>query len=165
MKFTELNPVRSSRKVLNLVLAIRLKHLSPRQAMWHSASNGIKLKIRRVSRRGQVMLISVLTLGAIMLGATAVSGLLVVYQIRMSSDTAGSAKAIFASDAGIDWALYQFLKPTSTAPAPVFSNGARFEIVCEDSSGNEVQCTDQSVSLIRSIGIYGTISRAFELGL
>lgn len=128
---------------------------------------GLKLKIGIVSRKGQVMLISVLTLGAVMLGATAVSGLLVVYQIRMSSDAAGSAKAIFASDAGIDWGLYQFLKPASATPdkQPVFSNGAEFDVVCENSSRNTVQCTNASTSLIRSNGIYGTISRAFELGL
>ncbi len=127
----------------------------------------LKLKIGRASRKGQVMLMSILTLGAVMLGATAISGLLVVYQIRTSSDAASSAKAVFASDAGIDWALYQFLKPASATPdkQPVFSNGAGFDVVCENSSGNTVQCTDQSVSLIRSNGIYGTISRAFELGL
>ncbi len=125
----------------------------------------LKLKIRRVSRKGQVMLVSVLTLGAVMIGVTAVSGLLVVYQIRISSDITNSAKAIFASDAGIDWALYQVLKPTSTAAKPIFSNGARFDVICKNSSGNQVQCADRSVSSIKSNGFYGAISRAFELNL
>lgn len=127
----------------------------------------LKLKIKLASKKGQVMLMSILTLGAVMLGATAISGLLVVYQIRTSSDAASSAKAVFASDAGIDWALYQFLKPASATPdkQPVFSNGARFELVCKDSSGAEKSCNDPSVSSIRSNGFYGVISRVFELGL
>ncbi|MDO8664514.1 MAG: hypothetical protein Q7K44_03170 [Candidatus Liptonbacteria bacterium] len=127
----------------------------------------LKLKSSHASRNGQVMLVSILTLGAVMIGVTAVAGLLVVYQIRMSSDVANSAKAIFASDAGIDWALYQFLKPALATPdkRPVFSNGARFEVVCKNSSGNQVQCTDQSVSSIKSNGFYGLISRVFELNL
>lgn len=127
----------------------------------------LKLKIKLASKKGQIMLMSVLTLGAVMLGATAISGLLVVYQIRMSSDAASSAKAVFASDAGIDWALYQFLKPESASSRqpPVFSNRARFEVICKDSSGNVAQCTDPGVSSIKSNGFYGLISRAFELGL
>ncbi len=126
----------------------------------------LKTKINRASRNGQIMLVSILTLGAVMIGVTAVAGLLVVYQMRISSDVANSAKAIFASDAGIDAALYQFLKPSSGfTPDNNFSNGARFELVCMDSSGNTVQCTNASTSLIRASGYYGSITRVFELGL
>ena len=47
------------------------------------------------------MLIAVLSLGGAILGATAVAGLLTLYQIRATTDTENSAKAIFAADAGI----------------------------------------------------------------
>ncbi|MDP2741590.1 MAG: hypothetical protein Q8O66_02825 [bacterium] len=125
-----------------------------------------KLQFKNNSRKGQVMILSIITLGAIMLGATAVSGFLVVYQLRMSSDAADSAKAIFAADAGIDWGIYQFSKPTSTAPAPVFSNRASFVLACYDSASRQVQCSDSSsVFTIRSSGRSGMSNRAFELGL
>ena len=117
------------------------------------------------SRSGQIMLMSVLTIGAVMLGATAIAGFLVLYQIRMSTNAADSAKAIFASDAGIEWGIYSFTNPTSTPPATSFTNGAGFTVVCKDSSGNTVQCTNASTSLIRSSGYYGSITRVFELNL
>ena len=46
------------------------------------------------------MLLAVLTLGATMLGATTIAGLLMVYQIRQTTDFENSAKAVFAADAG-----------------------------------------------------------------
>ena len=58
------------------------------------------------NENGQVMLITVLALGGILLGATAIGGLLMTYQIRQSSDITNSTKAIMAADAGIEWALY-----------------------------------------------------------
>ncbi len=111
------------------------------------------------------MLLSIITLGAIMLGATAVSGFLVIYQLRMSSDAADSAKAIFAADTGIEWGIYQFSKPSSTAPVPVLPNRTFFDLACYDSFSNNVPCTYPSVSTIRSSGRSGIANRAFELGL
>ena len=116
------------------------------------------------------MLLSILTLGAVMLGATAVSGFLVVYQIRMTSDIADSTKAIFAADAGIDWANYQFARATSSeqvvsSKKPVFTNGASFTTVCYDSSLREMTCKSTAVSAIRSSGRSGASYRSFELGL
>ena len=54
------------------------------------------------------MLIAVLALGGAILGATAVAGLMTLYQIRAATDTANSAKAIFAADAGTEWALFNY---------------------------------------------------------
>lgn len=117
-------------------------------------------------KKGQIMLLSVLTLGMIMLGATAIAGLLTVYQIRMSSNVTDSAKAIFAADAGLDWGIYQFTRPTSSDQAPVFSNGASFTATCYDSSLNQLDsCANSSTSVIRSFGRSGALSRVFELNL
>ena len=57
------------------------------------------------------MLIAVLTLGGAILGATTLAGLLMLYQIRATTDTENSAKAIFAADAGVNWALYSYFDP------------------------------------------------------
>jgi hypothetical protein len=54
-------------------------------------------------RSGQVMILTVLALGGTILGAATVASLLVVYQIRQSTDLANSARAIFAADTGIEW--------------------------------------------------------------
>jgi hypothetical protein len=117
------------------------------------------------SKKGQIMLMSVLTLGAVMLGATVVAGFLVLYQIRMSSNAADSAKAIFAADAGIEWAIFSFTRPASPPPSTSFSNGASFEVVCKNDIGQVVLCTNASTSLIRSSGQYGSVTRVFELSL
>jgi hypothetical protein len=61
---------------------------------------------RGMKRSGQAMLIAVLSLGGAILGATTVAGLLTLYQIRATTDTANSAKAIFAADTGTEWALF-----------------------------------------------------------
>ena len=124
-----------------------------------------KSSMEYISRKGQVMLVSILTLGGIMIGVTAISGLLVLYQIRMSSDAAGSAKAIFASDAGVDWALYRFLKSTSGfTPDTNFSNGAVSTVVCKGPSGI-LDCSDANISSIVSTGVSGSIYRVFQLDL
>lgn len=45
-------------------------------------------------------------LGGIFLSAAAVSGILLLYQIRNTNDTVNSVKAIFAADAGIEAATF-----------------------------------------------------------
>lgn len=126
-----------------------------------------KLEISRFGRKGQVMLLSVLTLGSVMLGVTAISSFLVIYQIRMTSDIVDSTKAIFAADAGIDWANYQFSNPTSTnLQAPVFTNGASFTTQCYGVASNLISCQQNtSVMTIRALGQSGMSYRSFELGL
>ncbi|KKU91687.1 MAG: hypothetical protein UY23_C0001G0293 [Candidatus Jorgensenbacteria bacterium GW2011_GWA1_48_11] len=56
------------------------------------------------------MVISVLTLGGILLSAAGIAGLLTTYQIRAANDAVNSAKAFFAADAGIEAASYCLLK-------------------------------------------------------
>ncbi len=111
------------------------------------------------------MLISILALGGTLLGATAIAGLLMIYQLRSTSDTANSAKAIFAADAGLDWGFYQFAKPNSTDSAPSLTNGANYEVTCYDSLSEVIDCRNASTTLIRSIGQSGGSYRAFEVNL
>lgn len=111
------------------------------------------------------MIMTVLALGGTLLGATAIAGLLMVYQLHSTSDVGNSAKAIFAADTGIEWGIYQFFKPTSTDPAPVLSNGATFTVTCYDVSSAEISCRNASTVTVHSVGQSHGSYRAFELNL
>lgn len=87
---------------------------------------------------GQAMIVSVVLIGGILLSASAVAGLLVVYQIRQSNDMVNSAKAFFAADTGIEAVSMCYFKGCDDPATPVvedatmppqilFSNGARWE--------------------------------------
>lgn len=52
------------------------------------------------------MILSIILLGGLLLGASAVAGLLTVFQIRQSNSAVYSTQAIFAADAGLEWASY-----------------------------------------------------------
>ena len=126
--------------------------------------NSIKNR-NRSSSTGQVMVLSVVMLGGVLMSASAIAGLLMVYQIRQANDAVNSAKAIFAADTGIEWGIYMFSRPTSTELAPTLSNGASFTVTCYNFSFNEVNCHNASTSIIRSSGRSGTSQRTFQLDL
>lgn len=126
------------------------------------------------SRSGQIMVLTVLALGGTILGATTIAGLLMLYQIRQSTDLANSAKAIFAADAGIEKSFYDIScagnADKQPCPAPPdtgtwkLSNGATANIVCSDGNGDPIgTCASDQVRVIRSVGSAGTASRAFEV--
>jgi hypothetical protein len=138
------------------------------------SSNKIQEKNRR---SGQAMLIAVLSLGGAILGATTVAGLLTLYQIRATTDTANSAKAIFAADSGTEFALYKYYcgaDPTSsecggqTPVAPALSaSGAKVTVNCYSDAAATVSSScsaAESVAAI-SLGTSGASERAFYLGL
>lgn len=116
------------------------------------------------------MILTVLTLGGALLGATTIAGLLMLYQVRQGADVGQSAKAVFAADAGIEWGLYNLLcqtDPTRT-PCPIpdlpeFSNGASVEVRCLDDAGNEADplCNPEETVTIKSLGRSGNVARAF----
>ena len=133
-------------------------------------------------RSGQAMLIAVLALGGAILGATTVAGLLMLYQIRATTDTANSAKAIFAADAGTEWALFNYycgLNPTSTNQCPdellpasttltFAGSGATAVVSCYNNAGatgDPVPCNDTSTVVAISTGIANGSERAFFVGL
>src|SRR3989344_3967999 len=101
-------------------------------------------------RAGQVMLLAMLALSGTIVGATTVAGLLITYQIRQSVDFTRSAQAIFTADAGVDWALYQFFKPGSTAiNAPAFSPNINLDLRCYDvftDPTTPISCTDPAIN-------------------
>ena len=125
-------------------------------------------------RKGQVMIMATLAIGGTILGAATIAGLLVVYQIRQTTDLADSAKAIFIADAGIEWQLYNYFRGTTSTPNPIprqpdFSSysGIRLDVTCLDDSGTELpDCGtlgNSSATAIKSVGTYRNSSRAFLL--
>lgn len=111
------------------------------------------------------MLMTIIAIGGSILGATTVAGLLMVYQIRQSTDIGNSTRGIFAADTGIEWGLYQFLNPSGGASAPQMSNGSGYAVTCYDASGATMSCSADGVKTIRSVGTGGQVSRAFEVSL
>jgi len=110
------------------------------------------------------MIIATLALGGVILGATTIAGLLMTLQIRQTTNSADSAKAIFAADAGAELTLYEQLKNPSPPPTLVFTNGASVDVKCLQSDGSEApSCSDSSVASARSVGIANTARRAFSL--
>jgi hypothetical protein len=107
------------------------------------------------------MLIAVLTLGGAILGATSIAGLLMLYQIRATTDSEGSAKAIFAADSGVEWALFDTFCDVTSTPnpitrciggsreqaQPVFSNGSSLSAICYDASSTQLSQCDGAVGV------------------
>ncbi|MDP3947140.1 MAG: hypothetical protein Q8Q41_00415 [bacterium] len=103
------------------------------------------------------MLLSMLIMGGILLGASTLAGLLMLYQIRAASNAGQSAQAIFAADTGIEWELYKALKDPGY-PKPMMSNGTSFT-----TSYIPATSTPPDSESVRSIGTGGRTSRAFEI--
>ena len=139
---------------------------------------------RQYTRSGQAMLIAVLSLGGAILGATTVAGLLTLYQIRATTDTANSAKAIFAADAGVEWALFshycgdaspqrcgsaQVASGTADYQLPSFADGqVSMQANCYstyDTSGATTTCSNASTTAAISSGIANGSERAFFISL
>ncbi len=123
------------------------------------------------------MLIAVLSLGGAILGATTVAGLLTLYQIRATTDTANSAKAIFAADSGMEWALFNYYCGTDTpsrclggTPSiPTFAgSGAVATVNCYDNfgaTGAAIPCSDTSTVAAIANGMANGSDRAFFIGI
>jgi len=132
--------------------------------------------MRSSARSGQAMLIAILTIGGAILGATTLAGLLTLYQIRANTDSENSAKAIFAADTGLNWALYNRLNNAVT-PKPIFQNNSAgavsLLVECYDDTGAPVLddngpgsgCSNASATTVFSRGQSLNSLRAFTLNL
>lgn len=129
------------------------------------------MKNKEGKRSGQAMLIAVLSLGGAMLGATAIAGILILYQVRASTDSVNSAKAIFAADTGINWSLFSFFCgidspsrcPGGAPQEPTLPDGATMAVTCYDINNNAIPCTSTSTQYAVSIGSSLNARRAFYL--
>ncbi len=79
--------------------------------------NDKKIKLGQVLRRdsGQAITMMLLFISGIMLSATVIAGLLIVYQVRQAIDAGASARSVFAADAGTEAALYCFYKEMNSS--------------------------------------------------
>lgn len=126
------------------------------------------------ARRGQVMLLTTITLSGALLGATTIAGLLMLYQIRQTTDIANSTKAIFAADGGLEWALFSVICentepvrcPGGPPGQPTYSGGVYLTAVnCRDENGAVLtECSDPDARRIDAIGTSGNSSRALQAG-
>lgn len=143
------------------------------------------MKRNQEKRKGQALILTTLALGGAILGATAIAGILMLYQIRATTDAVNSAEAIFAADAGVEWAQFNlFCNVTSTAnptsrclnqsgqqplpgnPPGTLGDGATLEVVCYDSTNAESVCNDQaSTTAAISRGSSLNTRRAFFVNL
>ena len=126
-------------------------------------------------RSGQATLTAVLSISGAVLGATTVAGFLMLYQLRAATDSENSAKAIFAADSGVEWALFNHycaqegrcsLASGESYATSTFSNGVSAVVTCSDATGATSTCGDatDTVSAI-SLGLSVNSRRAFELML
>ncbi len=99
------------------------------------------------------MLLTVMLLSGTILGATAIAGMLTVYQVRQASSATDSMRALYAADSGIEWELYKNNKDSSYAK-PVMSNGSEFET--KVTAANTIKSTGFADSNRR-------VGRAFEV--
>lgn len=109
------------------------------------------------TKKGQVMILTVMILGGIILGATTIAGLLMIYQIRQSTNVKHSTMAIFAADAGVESCLYNW------ATGPGFP--CEFELALDNGASSTVTYSldEEGNYKIKSTGQYGNSLRAFEI--
>jgi len=118
-----------------------------------------KLKFSLASQNGQVMLLTALILGGVLLGASTIAGYLMVVKLRESSDVVNSTRAIFAADSGIECELYKYnfkdTSPSNSHSRNCADNGFK-------SSGVNVKTTVNPPT-IKSIGTAFNAKRAFKV--
>ena len=118
------------------------------------------------------MLLTTITLSGALLGATTIAGLLMLYQIRQTTDIANSTKAIFAADGGLEWGLYTASCETTTPvrcpggppSQPAFLENVQLtSVTCRDEAQVALSsCNDPAVRQIDAIGTSGNSSRALQ---
>jgi len=121
------------------------------------------------SRSGQAVLVAVLTLGGAILGATTLAGLLMLYEIRATTNSEDSAKAIFAADSGVNWALYSYFQPPAgplpglsiSATSSVLNNGTALSVECFADDGTVISCDTPATTTVISEGNANGSRRAF----
>ncbi len=109
---------------------------------------------------GQVILLSVVIIGGVLLSAAAIAGLLTIYQVRSANDIAGSARAFFAADAALEWQSYQIEKKALFCTRIFVPVSFSFLVPNTSSSA---ACDEQANEIIvRAQGFAGDSARALE---
>ena len=118
--------------------------------------------------KGQVMLLTVLIVSGTILGATAIAGVLMLYQLRQATDFGRSLQALFAADTGLEWRLYRKFAETEEGknyPQPILSDKASASFVATESSTSiqSVGCAGAMIPGAPSGRCPRPVTRAFEI--
>ncbi|MFB6212306.1 MAG: hypothetical protein ABEI53_00600 [Candidatus Magasanikbacteria bacterium] len=112
---------------------------------------------------GQVMMMTVIVLGGVMIGASVVGGLLLRYQIRSVSNSLSSAKSVFAADTGIEamaWCNFKSADCSAFEPSSVPEEG------CPSPTGSfsDSSVCFEATSTLRADGSFLITSKGFSIG-
>ncbi len=114
----------------------------------------------RQEKGGQVMLLTVVLLSGVILASTSLAGFLILYQLRSATDIKASTKAIFAADAGIEWAFYNENKLGGSLPylngGPSMTNGSKVTIT---------KTVSDPLYPLKAVGQSGRSARALQANL
>lgn len=80
--------------------------------------------LNRNCSTGQVMILTTVIIGGLILSASVVAGFLMFYQLQQMNDAVASGMAVFATDAGVEHALYCYFKE----PNP---NNLEMSVLCK----------------------------------
>jgi hypothetical protein len=78
------------------------------------------------NQQGQVMILSAFVITLSLITVTAISGIIMTFQLRQTSDVENSAKAFYAADTGVEWRMYRCLIDNGYSH-PTLSNNAAFK--------------------------------------
>lgn len=118
------------------------------------------------------MMIVVLVLSGIIIGATAVGGLMMVRQTRQTTDAGASSKTIFAADAGLEWRMYKFILDdyrcidcpdgNQCDQIPQFEKNNNVEVRLTTTCAKQSEDKDFNYYLVSSTGKAGNSSYIFN---
>lgn len=118
------------------------------------------------------MLLTVVILSGLLLSASTIGGLLMLYQIRQSADIANSTRAIYAADSGLERRIYEFLNEGSSVNtcadtrSYALTNGSAIQVSCVAESVPATE-TEEGLEtiIIKSTGEARKNFRALEVTL
>jgi len=103
------------------------------------------------------MLLTVMILGGVMIGASAIGSLLVRYQVRQVNDALDSMQALFVADAAVEQISYCFFRDAcdfEDPPPMTFESGAV-------SYSTQTTLTENAFTIL-SQGVSGQTTRILE---
>jgi len=98
------------------------------------------------------MLLTVLIVSGTILGATAIAGLLMLYQLRGATQFGQSMQAMFAADSGLEWKLYtEFVDKNRLAPLMSRESQSDFIVTGSSQPGNAITAVGCSGPILSQV--------------
>jgi len=108
--------------------------------------------------KGQIFLMSILIL-SVVLTAGMVLMAIFIKDLKQSTETSTSVKALYAADGAMEWQLYStFVEATSSSP--IFDNGAS---CCDSDLVKNTYNPTTATGTIQTIGVAGNTRRGIEI--